>query len=183
MTETLTIHPAPARDLKPGDKIRHMGETRTVMGVATDCEGISHIWYKLRERPIVTGAPDETVDVVLDAPTAEPEPEPEQPAWPTAPLIRITDGTDWNGDIIAPDTLALRIPDHGYVSEDSDCFSPEHGDEITEWEDLTPIRTNLLKELRKAEEEVDAKPDGAWAPVHLNLVVCNILDEADRSQP
>ncbi|WP_172121044.1 hypothetical protein [Actinomyces faecalis] len=110
------------------------------------------------------------------------EPGPEKPACSIAPLIRITKSADWKGESIPSGTLALRDPAGGYVSEDDHfCFSRDHGDEITEREDLTPVRTDLIRDLRRAKEEVGN--GGARPFLTLRLAVRAVLSYADRNQP
>lgn len=177
MTDTLTIRPTPVKDLKPGDRIRRNGQTLTVRAVnheQPDEVRVSTAWGHLSYRV------GNIIDVVVDTT----EPKPEEPTWPTAPLIRITKTSyDWD-NIPASGLLALRTGGGNYLdADDVDYFQKDA--EIIEWEDLTPIRADLIKELREAKEEADADPEpaGPWPFFHLAAVASDILNDAERSQP
>ncbi|WP_172193222.1 hypothetical protein [Actinomyces faecalis] len=174
ITETLIVRPA--HDIKSGDRIRAHGQTETVTAITSTPSGTRRIFTDVKGDYPYTTKDDYTVDVVTDTT----EPGPEKPACSIAPLIRISKSADWKGDSIPSGTLALRDPAGGYVSEDDHfCFSRDHGDEITEREDLTPVRTDLIRDLRKAKEETDADPDVA-RPFFLHLAAARVASAAAR---
>lgn len=174
MTDTITIRPTPVKDLKPGDRIRRNGQTLTVRAVnheQPDEVRVSTAWGHLSYRV------GNIIDVVVGTPT---DPEPEEPTWPTAPLIRITKTSyDWD-NIPASGLLALRTGGGNYLdADDVDYFQKDAA--IVEWEDLTPIRADLIKELREACQHTLTGYDPAAARV-MDLAR-GILYDADRSQP
>ena len=190
MTDTLTIRPTPTKDVKAGDRIRWNSRTLTVDRIAET--GLGFFMLEGDDLQDTFIRPDAYLDVIVDTS----DPEPELPAWPTAPLIRITKGTRWErrmGDGYIPKdisgAIAIRYRDnpHAYRDDISESYLAKDDDEaeITEWEDLTAIRSDLIKELREAKEEADAdpEPDGPWCFFHLAAVARDILYDADRSQP
>lgn len=186
MTDIPALRPTPARDLKPGDRIWLIYRAETVLHISSTMydETEIEIWtaesIDRKHRGYEIGL-DDIVHVVVDTP-AEPEPEPEPTEWPTAPLIRITRTRyDWDTNP-ATGRLALRTGGGNYLDADDVDYLQEDA-ALTEWEDLTPIRSNLIKELHKAWEEDRANPGWRWPSYRLNLAIDNILDDADRSQP
>nr|WP_300338791.1 hypothetical protein [Actinomyces sp.] len=169
MTDTVTIRPTRASDVKLGDRIRVGGSTETVTRIEDSPTGTIRI--RTDSAPYVPLYHSNIVDVVVDTHG------PEEPTWPTSPLIRVTRST--YTDTPCSD-LALRDPDGDYIINDGDP-GPRDAETITEWEDLAAVRADLIDALREARDDAadDGSP-GAW--LLLATSVDDLLDDAGRTQ-
>ena len=110
---------------------------------ATVAHQVGDDWeVAILEDPAAVLVPDELV-AVLD----EPEPRP----WPSAPLIRVWEGSD-EGDPIPPGTLMTRDDATGsYRGFSGDALvSARHGvagDTIARWEAVEAVPTSVLNDL------------------------------------
>lgn len=178
MTDTITTRPTPARDLKPGDRIRRDGEIEKISCKRWIGQDGVVLWVGGCFYGSFRGT--DIFDVVVDTT----DPEPEKPAWPTAPLIRITQtGYDWD-NTPASGYLALRTGGGNYLdADDVDYFQKDAA--IIEWEDLTPIRTSLIEDLREVHTLITLQEDGWTDSTVADLIAAAlaVIDDAERSQP
>ena len=97
------------------------------------------------EDPAAVLASDELVAVL-----AEPEP----PPWPSAPLVRVWEGSD-EGDPIPPGTLMVRDDATGrYRGASGDVYvsawPDSAGDSLNRWEAVEAVPTSVLGDLATA---------------------------------
>lgn len=175
MSDTVTIRPTHASDLKVCDRIRTRGSTETVTRIEDSPNGLIRIFTDDDRHVRCTIYHSYIVDVVTD------EPGPEEHTWPTSPLIRVTRTKE---DDVTPGCLALRDPEGRYVIIDS-VVCTRGSRSITEWEDLVPVRADLLCDLEAANMAVRAfEPERLSDRVRaLYRTAALIIADSRRTQP